>query len=40
MEDKKINNKLVEKEYPVNENAPILDCTKEIEEYMEDVLPQ
>lgn len=40
MEDKRINNKLVEKEYDVNENAPTLDCTKEIEEYMEDVLPQ
>ena len=40
MEDKIVNDKLIEKEYKVNENAPILDCTKEIEQYMEDILPE
>lgn len=40
MKCKRLNNKLVEIEYDKNENADILDCTNEIEKYIEDVLPK
>lgn len=40
MKYKRITDKLIEIEYDENENAEILDCTEEIEEYMKEVLPQ
>lgn len=40
MKCKRITDKLVEIEYEQNENAEILDCTKEIEEFMQEVLPK
>ena len=39
MKYKRITDKLVEIEYDVNENAEVLDCTNEIEEFMKDVMP-
>lgn len=40
MKYKRITDKLVEIEYEEDKNAEILDCTKEIEEVMEDLLPK
>lgn len=37
---KKINNNLIEIEYDEDKNAEVLDCTNEIEEYIEEVLPK
>lgn len=40
MKYKKVIDKLVEIEYDINENAEILDCTKEIEVAMSELLPE
>lgn len=40
MEDKKIINKLVETEHEIEEETEILDCTKEIEDAMKELLSE
>ena len=40
MKCKRITDKLVEIEYEQDENTEVLDCTKEIEEFMQEVLPK
>lgn len=40
MKYRKKEEKMIEVEYEKNENAEVLDCTKEIEEYIKKVLPE
>jgi len=40
MKYKRITDRLVEIEYDIDENAEVLDCTEEIEEYIKKVLPE
>ena len=40
MEYKRITNSLVEIEYKEDKNAEILDCTKEIEETIKELIPK
>lgn len=40
MKYKRITDKLVEIEYDKDENAEVLDCTKEIETYIKKILPE